>query len=302
MSDIGHNGAPPVSGRFIIYHVEWLDHPLVGRANPLYAFYWLDLLCSCNYCEGSIRVNGFHFDLKPGEMVGATSFLAHRWGTTPSKVRTFIDHLVSYHLLDKRKSNPQDRKQKGKAPQVLSVPYYKDLGMGQATDGTNKIASKTTSRSQAAHQQVASRSPELNKETNKQINNIPPNPQRGNSDDFPSHVQPVTNWNTAFAQPDQDGFVFGGPQGVQLVNGTHQFWLEQFDGDQKALGLALIKAAASVQPNSKQNRVQQIVRMLSSEAAAKHNSDQRYAKAAGKKAKSAKDVDIFAIMREMTGD
>jgi len=306
MTDNNHNGGPQIdtSKGYSLIHNDWANHPLVGVHSEYFRF-WVDLLMNCAYRDGSIRTIGGHvYELRAGELVGAISYLANRWGVTPKRVRTFVDKAAQWRLVTVTKRGTTQGTAKGTPAQTININNYNELYSSEAikghATGHDTGPEKGTPRARGG----ASQGHEYNTKNN--INtkntNTPLTPQRGNSDDFPSHVQPVTNWSTAFAQPDQDGFVFGGPQGVQLVNGTQQFWLEQFDGDQKALGLALIKAAASVQPNSKQNRVQQIVRMLSSEAAAKHNSDQRYAKAASKKAKSAKDVDIFAIMREMTGD
>lgn len=177
---LGHNGEPAVSGRYILFHVDWRDHPLVGRHNPEYFTWWVDLLCECNYADGQIRVNGFHFDLRPGEMVGAISFLGHRWGVGARRVRTFIDHLVAYRLVHVRKRDTQSDKQKGKAPQVISINNYSDLVNGRQAARTSKPTSKPTIDRQATDTQPTRNNKQYKQEqteTNIHTHTVGPNEQ-----------------------------------------------------------------------------------------------------------------------------
>lgn len=99
-------------------------------------------------------------------------------------------------------------------------------------------------------------------------------------DRMPDHVKPISNWSQAFAQPGDDHGVELVNDKLVLINGTRSFWLDQFDGDAKALDLALIAARGSIQPNSRSHSLKaQTERQLSLAAGRRHDQDQRYAKA-----------------------
>lgn len=70
---------------------------------------------------------------------------------------------------------------------------------------------------------------------------------------------------------------------IALHNGTRQFWLDRFGGDGERLSLALIQAAAYVQPNSNRPLETQVGAQLARIAGEKREKDQRYAKAAATK-------------------
>jgi hypothetical protein len=67
---------------------------------------------------------------------------------------------------------------------------------------------------------------------------------------------------------------------IALHNGTRQFWLDRFGGDAERLNLALIQAAAYVQPNSNRPLETQVGSQLARIAGEKREKDQRYATAA----------------------
>lgn len=90
----------------------------------------------------------------------------------------------------------------------------------------------------------------------------------------------VTNWKTAFADPDLKCGVERAVDGsIHLVSGTRQFWLDQFGGDEARLDLALIETSGRVQPNSATSIKLQVERALARIAGEKHDKDQRYAAA-----------------------
>ena len=77
------------------------------------------------------------------------------------------------------------------------------------------------------------------------------------------------------------------PDGVQLVHGritldagNRAFWLDAFGGDGQRLDLALIQAAAYVQPNSSRALAAQVGAQLARSAAEKRDRDKRYRDAA----------------------
>lgn len=76
-----------------------------------------------------------------------------------------------------------------------------------------------------------------------------------------------------------EGFVLSGEGRVTLVNGTRQYWLGMFDGDEKRLDLALIEAAQRYQPNSPASLRQQIEQSLARVAGQRHDQNQRYQQA-----------------------
>lgn len=96
-----------------------------------------------------------------------------------------------------------------------------------------------------------------------------------------ANVQQVANWSTAFADPHggEDVTIMADGE-IVLSNGTRQRWLSEFDGDERALRLALTQAAGSVQPNSRQPLKLQIERVLARIAGERHDRDKRYASAA----------------------
>lgn len=121
----------------------------------------------------------------------------------------------------------------------------------------------------------------------------PHTPLGGASDDL----------SRAFEHPSySEGIDIDVDGGVRLINGTRAYWLKLFDGDDLALDLATKEAAGSIQPNSKKPIKPQIERVLAKIARETRDRGKWYAKAASKnsKARTARDVDVLAITREMT--
>lgn len=105
-----------------------------------------------------------------------------------------------------------------------------------------------------------------------------------NDDELPSHVKPIANWSTAFATPDANHGVEFSNGRLILVNGTRAEWLAQFDGDAKALELALIETAGEIQPNSRSHSLKaQVLRSLARKVRDRLDRDRRYAAAASAK-------------------
>ncbi len=83
---------------------------------------------------------------------------------------------------------------------------------------------------------------------------------------------------------DPDGVTWDASSKTILLDaGNRAFWLGLFEGDADRLDLALIEAAGSVQPNSRQLLALQVGRSLSRIVADRKDRDRRYAKAAASK-------------------
>lgn len=93
-----------------------------------------------------------------------------------------------------------------------------------------------------------------------------------------TNVQPVESWGTAFAAPDHEDVVLHNGR-IVLLNGARSFWVGQFDGHEGDLNLALIEAAGSIQPNSKQPVKIQVERLLARKCSDRREKDRRYARA-----------------------
>ncbi|WP_072389803.1 hypothetical protein [Hyphomicrobium sp. CS1GBMeth3] len=91
----------------------------------------------------------------------------------------------------------------------------------------------------------------------------------------PSHVQPVTDWRSAFGADDDPDVRFVGGK-LTLLNGTRLAWIERFGGDEVALDLALIEAAGSIQRSSNSGLKLQVERKLAGIVRDARDRDRRY--------------------------
>lgn len=83
---------------------------------------------------------------------------------------------------------------------------------------------------------------------------------------------------------DPDGVTWdANSKTILLDEGNRAFWLDLFEGDAARLDLALIEAAGSIQPNSRQLLALQVGRSLSRIVADRKDRDRRYANAAAAK-------------------
>lgn len=114
-----HNGGPPLDdnpfGRdgYMKIGRAIRSHPLVGfgkyvePADESRGFCysrgeaWLDLLMECRYAPGEVMNKGRKMEIKPGQLLGAVSWLAHRWNWTPKTVRWFLDKLQGDAMIER---------------------------------------------------------------------------------------------------------------------------------------------------------------------------------------------------------
>lgn len=150
--EIGHNGGPPIEdgafpkrGGFVVVTREMRDHHVVGFGSA--GFYtkaeaWLDLIMECKYKAGVVNNGGRAMLIKPGQLVGAVSWLAHRWNWTPKEVRYFLDRLENEGMIERFTPGTDDEnacpsvekslsvrgqnrgKQKGKQSTIVSICNY----------------------------------------------------------------------------------------------------------------------------------------------------------------------------------
>lgn len=93
-----------VKAGFVAIARSLREHYVVGFCQPVVpadknkgaysrAEAWLDLIMECRYETGRAMNCGHPMTLRPGEMIGAISWLAGRWNWTPKAVRGFLDNL-----------------------------------------------------------------------------------------------------------------------------------------------------------------------------------------------------------------
>lgn len=96
---------------------------------------WLDLIMECRYAEGTVNNNGRKMKLTPGQLLGATSWLASRWNWTPKTVRGFLDKLEEEGMITRQNSETmpytdgvstgsKPGTSKGRFANVLTVSKY----------------------------------------------------------------------------------------------------------------------------------------------------------------------------------
>jgi DNA-binding transcriptional regulator YhcF (GntR family) len=183
---------------FVAINREIRNHWLVGfgqRApkamddkRPQYAKSeaWMDLIMECQYRAGSVNNNGRRMELKPGQLLGAVSWLADRWNWTPKAVRYFLDQLEEEGMIT-RSNGEQDGvktetlpnsdrtrskkgNKKGKFASVLTICKYSLYQLGANSDW--QVEGSEIGKLGAIKGQVKGniiRKEQRNKETNKKI-------------------------------------------------------------------------------------------------------------------------------------
>lgn len=161
----GHNGGPPLDGGlgadgWIAVARRMRSHWLVGFGHTVEAMdpsrgaysraeAWLDLIMECRYSSGTVTNGGRRMELRPGQLVGATSWLASRWNWTPKTTRTFLDKLENDGMIERfspgTAPSPDESHQyttrgiqKGKQASIITICNYDayqivDDATGQAT-------------------------------------------------------------------------------------------------------------------------------------------------------------------------
>ena len=146
---IGGNGGP-LSDGWIARHRSVRDHWLVGHgihvkpADPerkrchTQGEAWEDMLMECRYADGFISNGGKKMELRRGEMVGAVSWLAHRWNWTPKVVRRFLDQLENDGMISLKNPASEKGNQIGRQANVVTVCNYDAYQSGYEPEGQSK--------------------------------------------------------------------------------------------------------------------------------------------------------------------
>lgn len=143
MSEIGHNGGPPIirgNDGWIAISRAIRAHWLVGFGQPVAPMdptrgahsrseAFIDLLMECRYEAGTVNNGGRRMILQPGQLVGAISWLAARWNWTPKTVRGWLDKLQEDGMIDREIEN------QGKQAAVITVCNYSEYQLVQEQPG-----------------------------------------------------------------------------------------------------------------------------------------------------------------------
>jgi len=160
-----HNGGPPIEDNpspfgkngWVAVGRDSRYHPIVGFGKTVTpcdaergfvysrAEAWQDLIMECRYSTGQVFNGGRVMTIERGQLVGATSWLAHRWNWTPKTVRHFLETIEAAEMAKinapgaEKPANRADSasadmgspdmgkqkgKQKGKQSQVLTICNY----------------------------------------------------------------------------------------------------------------------------------------------------------------------------------
>ncbi|HXF89568.1 MAG TPA: hypothetical protein VNK48_14525 [Xanthobacteraceae bacterium] len=193
MHDPRHNGGPPIEEDdaygadgwvAIARRMRW--HPLVGCGQPVkpanpergaWSRYeaWQDLIMECRYAAGTINNGGRLMEIKPGQLVGAVSWLGQRWNWTPKTVRWFLDRLEEEGMIEAKyedyagartlsEPGKQQGKHRGKQARVITICKYDIYQLARHYQGQmeGQLQGQINGKSTANEGQ------HLNKETKKQ--------------------------------------------------------------------------------------------------------------------------------------
>lgn len=198
----GHNGGPDINEPVVVVREGWVavsrgmrSHWLVGFGQPVKAQdpsrgsysraeAWIDLIMECQWRPGYVINGGRKMAIRPGELVGATSWLASRWNWTPWTVRVFLDKLEGDQMIARAtpgvaetesQDTPKCREQKGKQAQIISVCNYLSY---QVSDYALPQANSQADREQTASKPQADRNIYKEEQGNKETIDSPPTPRR----------------------------------------------------------------------------------------------------------------------------
>lgn len=212
MASIGHNGGPDIDDTpafpdregFIAVARSMRDHWLVGFGSEgrySKAEAWQDLIMECRYEPGKIMNGGKPMLLKPGQLIGAVSYLASRWNWTPKQVRVFLDKLEAEGMITLdygtyadpehvSKQGTEEGKHRGKQAKVLTVCKYDIYQLGWRVQGQTKGQSE----GQIKGKQGANEGQQSNKGIKEE--DTPPTPSRGGKKriQLPSYWSPNYDW------------------------------------------------------------------------------------------------------------
>jgi hypothetical protein len=196
MSEFGAPGATPERdfsdidfsnpGNWIALSRDVLSHPVVGAGQPVKprepsrSAYsrceaWIDLLCLAQYKPARINNKGEVVTLLVGQLMGARSYLAGRWNWSEDAVRWYLKTLENHGMISRQSlDNSENHTQQAPSKRnnqcnVLTISNYNKYQFIN-----DAIESYIETLKHPPHPQRApSQHPESNKETRKQVKNLP---------------------------------------------------------------------------------------------------------------------------------
>jgi len=183
-----YNPGAPLSG-FVRTERDMRQHYLVGFGQPMpphdpqrgaysRAEAWQDLIMEARYKDGYVMDRGRKLLLRPGQLLGATSFLANRWNWSPKAVRVFLDKLKADKMVrfaqdsDGRESGNHAATFYGNQSKVIEVCNYALYQVVEAPEWQHQSKSKR----QPNGKQPATEGRDSKEEPGNKETHIPPHP------------------------------------------------------------------------------------------------------------------------------
>lgn len=151
MSEIDNGGPKFIYGNrgWIAIHRSLRSHWLVGFGQSVKpmdpdrgAFSrgeaFIDLIMECRFEDGYVSNGGRKMLVQAGQLVGAVSWLAHRWNWTPKTVRGFLDRLEEDGTIKVEAPGTKEGEQKGKQSSIITICNYEDYQLVQRDEGQAK--------------------------------------------------------------------------------------------------------------------------------------------------------------------
>lgn len=226
-----HNGGPPLEddGTATLAGGGWVaitrgirNHHVVGFGNavepadPARGFVysraeaWIDLIMECRYKDGAVINGGRRMELRAGELVGARSWLAHRWNWTPKTVRVFLSRLESEGMAMLQTAGKIEGQQKGQQAAVISICNYLQYQPWQVGQGPAEGPGRAS------------------KDTIRELNGTQPGQQKGQQIFATSHGNQTENSAELHAQGPAEG-----PAKGQQRASDHRIWGQIYNKDSK---------------------------------------------------------------------
>lgn len=180
---IGDNGGPKANN-WVAIDRDMRFHPVVGFLNKDGTARkgvvvnehsaWFDLICEANWRDREVNNKGLVTLIERGQLVGASAWLAERWGWTRDKVRWFLKKLESEGMItvsspkshtEKSSTRTQNHTQsntqrRAHYANVITICNYNVYQTLRELDAYLSAPSNT--------QSTPNQHPHLNKETNTQ--------------------------------------------------------------------------------------------------------------------------------------
>lgn len=223
--DYPHNGGPPLDDGYLDEYGRdgWIKvarrmrwHPLVGCGKPMkpqneemgaWSRYeaWQDLIMECRYQAGSVMNKGRKMEIKPGQLLGAISWLASRWNWSPAAVRWYLDKLQTEGMIDPPteencagvqtdiEHSKQNGKGRGNTVRVITISKY---SIYQFIERISQQAEQQASQ-QAHNKPTASAQQHLKKGIKEENSSTPPPPTGEPAPQVPdAHAQFLAGLNS----------------------------------------------------------------------------------------------------------